>query len=113
MEYVDILMERSKMVENWRSYLAKIVEAVNEILPNPRVYVFGSAVKGCAVGGSDVDVLIVSNGIPNGNIERAKVKVRIEELSKLPPYHPFELHLADEKEGIWYFSKIKELKEFH
>ncbi|MGQ9782288.1 MAG: nucleotidyltransferase domain-containing protein [Nitrososphaeria archaeon] len=82
-----------------------------KILPDARTYVFGSAIKDKAAGGSDVDILIVSKNIPSNNIERAKLKVKIEELSNLPPYHPFELHLADENQAKWYFTKIKELEE--
>jgi len=109
--YLDILMERAEMVRNWRLYMTKIAEAARKILPDSRIYVFGSVVKGKATGGSDVDVLIVSGKMPRSNMERAEIKVRIVELSGLPLHHPFEIHLADEKEAGWYFSRIKELVE--
>jgi predicted nucleotidyltransferase len=110
--YVDILVKRAEMVKNWRKYAVRIAEAVRTILPGSRIYVFGSVVKGESTGGSDVDILIFSESLPRSNLERAKIKVKIEELSNLPPYHPFEIHLADREEGEWYFNRIKELVEY-
>ncbi|MBO3802203.1 MAG: nucleotidyltransferase domain-containing protein [Candidatus Brockarchaeota archaeon] len=99
------------MVKNWKEYIAKIAGAVKSILPDSKIYVFGSVVKGESTGGSDVDVLIVSKNVPRNNLERAKIKVKIEELSNLPLYHPFEFHLANEDEGERYFKRIKEIIE--
>jgi len=50
---------------------------------------------------------VVSERIPRNNLERAGLKIRIGELSNLPPYHPFEFHLADREEGEWFFKRIK------
>jgi len=111
--YFDILMERAKIVKKWKEYTAKIVEVAKTILPDSRVYVFGSIVKGEAVGGSDIDILIVSKHIPKNNTKRAEIKVKIEELASLPLYHPFEFHLVNEEEAEWYFKRVKELKEIN
>ncbi|MBO3799389.1 MAG: nucleotidyltransferase domain-containing protein [Candidatus Brockarchaeota archaeon] len=100
------------MVKNWRKYAARIAEAARTILPGSKIYVFGSVVKGEPTGGSDVDILIFSESLPRNNLERAKIKVKIEELSNLPPYHPFEIHIVGKEEGEWYFSRIKELVEY-
>jgi predicted nucleotidyltransferase len=110
-KYIDVLIERAKIAKEWNIYLSKIAETVKTLMPHARIYIFGSLVKGNAVGGSDIDVLVVSKNMPKSNIERAKIKVKIMELSKLPWHSPFELHLADEKEMKWYL-KIKELKEY-
>ncbi|MEM0494353.1 MAG: nucleotidyltransferase domain-containing protein [Thermofilum sp.] len=110
--YVDILLKRAEMVRNWRVYAARVAEAARAVLPGARVYVFGSVVRGECTGGSDVDVLVISGSLPRSGLERAKVKVKIEELAGLPPYHPFEIHLADEEEGGWYLSRVGELVEF-
>ncbi|MBS7655803.1 nucleotidyltransferase domain-containing protein [Candidatus Bathyarchaeota archaeon] len=91
--------------------MPKIAEAAKTLMPDARIYIFGSIVKGEAVGGSDIDVLIISKDIPKSNIERAKIKIKIEEFSKLPSHSPFEFHLANEEEMKWYL-KIKELKEY-
>ncbi len=110
--YYNILLERARMVRGWRSYLSRIADSIKKVLPDARIYVFGSVIRGEAVGGSDVDILVVSKNVPNSNIERAKLKRRIEELSGLPVYHPFEFHLANEEEAEWYFARIKEMIEY-
>jgi len=109
--YLDILMERAEIVKKWKEYATKIVEVTKTILPDSRVYVFGSVVKGEATGGSDIDILIVSKHIPKNGIKRAEIKVKIEELANLPLHHPIEFHLVNEEEAEWYFKRIKELKE--
>ena len=49
-------------------------------------------------GGSDVDMLIVAEELPGDFRLRTELKARIEEVAKLPLYHPFELHLASRGE---------------
>jgi len=105
-KYLDILLERAKMIENWRKHVDDILAAARRLLPDARVYVFGSVVIGEAVGGSDVDVLIVSAYLPRNKLERAKIKIEIERLASLPLHHPFELHLADKNEAQWYIERI-------
>lgn len=101
-KYIDILLERAKMVKKWRKYLSPIVNVIKEMIPDAKIYIFGSAVRGEIVGGSDIDILIVSNEIPNSNIDRAKLKVEIERSLNLPLYHPFQFHLANKEEFKWY-----------
>ncbi len=100
-KYTDILLDRAKMVREWKTYMYDIVKAVKTILPDSKIYVFGS----------DVDILIFSKNVPKTNIDRAKIKLEIENLSNLPQHHPFELHLADEEDMRLYASRIKELIE--
>ncbi|MGB9728095.1 MAG: nucleotidyltransferase domain-containing protein [Nitrososphaeria archaeon] len=112
-KYIDTLIERAKMVREWRKYIPKLVKAIEEKVPDAKIYVFGSAVKGEAVAGSDIDILIVSKSFPESNIRRAEIKVEIEKLAGLPYYHPFEFHLADESEQKWYFDRVKELESIN
>ncbi|MGC8932752.1 MAG: nucleotidyltransferase domain-containing protein [Candidatus Methanodesulfokora sp.] len=109
--YVEILMRRAEMVRNWREHARAIAEAARSVLPGSKIYVFGSVVRGESTGGSDVDILIVSNEVPESNLERARMKVMIEERLGLPLYHPFELHLVKEEEAKLYFKRIKEFVE--
>jgi|YelNatPaOPRAMG01_1025707.scaffolds.fasta_scaffold88477_2 predicted nucleotidyltransferase len=111
-KYIDVMVERARMVREWEIYVERIAKAAKELMPDAEIYVFGSVVKGEATGGSDVDILIKSNNLPKSNLERAGIKVRIEEMAGLPTYHPFEIHLADDEEMEWY-SRIKELKRIH
>ncbi len=111
-KYVDLMIERARMVREWKVYVERIARAAKELMPDAEIYVFGSVVKGEATGGSDVDVLIKSSNLPRSNLERAEIKVKIEEMAGLPAYHPFEIHLADDEEMVWY-SRIRELKRIH
>jgi len=86
-----------KYVRRWRRWTRRIAEVVRKrIDPRAEVIVFGSVVKGKATGGSDVDVLIVT--------ERARelrphdVRGIVEEELNLPEDHPFEFHLTTPKE---------------
>ena len=108
-EYFNFLIERSKILKEWRKYVPEIERAATKILGEVEVYVFGSAVRGELVGGSDIDILIVSDNVPEENIKRAVLKTEIERLAKLPKNHPFEIHLANRKEAKWYY-RIKDIK---
>ena len=108
MDYVDTLIERAKMLRDWKRHEETITRVARELLPDAEVYVFGSIVRGEAVGGSDVDVLIKSDMLPRGNLERARIKIEIENKCGLPLYHPFEIHFADSGE-MKFYSRIKEL----
>ena len=108
-EYFNSLIKRSRILREWRKYVSEIEKAAAKLLGEVEVYVFGSAVRGELVGGSDIDILIVSDNVPEGNIERAVLKAEIERLAKLSRNHPFEIHLANRRETKWYY-KIKSLK---
>jgi len=87
-----------KLAQDWRPWTKKIAEAARETLGDCQVYVFGSVARGSAAGASDVDILIVSNQLPEDGKRRGEIKARIEEAAELPLYHPFEIHLATKKE---------------
>ncbi|MEN3048424.1 MAG: nucleotidyltransferase domain-containing protein [Candidatus Caldarchaeales archaeon] len=107
--YLDVLARRAAMVREWRRHVAEIASAARSVLPDARVYVFGSAVRGEAVGGSDVDVLVVSRRVPSSAIERGRLRAMIEDAAGLPDFHPFEIHVVDEGEAGWYFARAKEM----
>lgn len=102
---VNTLMDRVEMLKNWRAWVEKIAEVVRTLLPRAKVYVIGSAVRGDYVAGSDVDVLIVSEHIPDRLVERSRLKVMIEDELKLPYYHPFEFHLVKPEEAEIYLRR--------
>jgi len=99
--------ERRKIIENWRFYVEKIAEACRELLKDCEVFVFGSVVEERWTGGSDVDVLLISDSTPSSNRERAEIKAKIEEAAGLPLVHPFEIHLVNRSEASWYRRHIK------
>jgi hypothetical protein len=93
------------MLREWSKWVQIIAEAVRKNLPNAEVCVIGSVVRGDYVGGSDVDVLVISEEIPDGLSERSKIKVMIEDESNLQYYHPFEIHLLKPEEAEIYLRK--------
>jgi predicted nucleotidyltransferase len=108
---VDILIERQKRKEryfkNWRFYLKKIKKEAGKILgEKTKVFIFGSFVKGNFGPESDIDVLIVSENLPEDFDERAKIRTKIK--SKVGVFSPFQLHLVTPGEfEDWYKKFIK------
>ena len=107
---LKILKSRLKLIKlatQWKYWSKKIAEAAENILGDCEVYVFGSIVENRATGGSDVDILIVSDKVPLRAKERWKIKAEIEEIAGLPLYHPYEIHLVNKREAKWYMKHIK------
>lgn len=103
LEILRSRLEMVKLAKEWRYWSERIARAAEEVLGECEVYVFGSVAEGKNVGGSDVDILIVSSNVPSKQRERWELKAKIEEKAGLPLYHPYEIHLADRKEAEWYF----------
>ena len=102
---MDVLFERAKMLNEWRLWINEVAEAVRRIVPDAEVYVIGSVARGDAVASSDLDLLIISDGIPESVRERAELIARIEEEAKLPLHHPIEFHLIPTKERSNYLRE--------
>lgn len=105
MTYMDLLRSMAGMVRDWRMWVNRIAEAARLVLPDVEVYVIGSVVRGDWVGGSDVDVLLVSGSLPDSMLERAEIKSEVEDRAKLPVFHPFEIHLVSPVEADDYFRR--------
>jgi predicted nucleotidyltransferase len=74
---VDILIERRKRKEkyfkNWMFYLKKIKKEAEKISgKKTKVFIFGSFVRGNFGPQSDIDVLIVSENLPEDSDEMKK-----------------------------------------
>lgn len=113
---LDAMIERGRkrylMIKNYRRYLPTIKRACEEIFGECELYVFGSVLSGKFTAGSDVDLLIKVQKVPKSLRERAELEARIEELSGLPDYHPFEFHIVDEEGFERYVKLLKaELKK--
>ena len=91
---------------NWREHLPELGAAVRVALPDARVFVFGSALKGGLVGDSDVDVLVV---VPRALsvADRGVASLSVEERLSAPGI--FELHVTDGPGLAWYRKHAKEL----
>jgi len=109
--FVDILIERQKRKEryfkNWRFYLKKIKSEAKRILGRKtKIFLFGSFIKGNFGPESDIDVLIVSENLPEDFDEIAKIRTKIK--SKVGIFSPFQFHFTKPEEfESWYKKFIK------
>ena len=62
--------ELRKLAVEWEKWCKKIADAAKEILDSCEVYVFGSVAERENTGGSDVDILVICNELPERNKER-------------------------------------------
>jgi len=102
---MDVLLERARMLSEWGLWISKVAEAVRKVVPGAEVYVIGSIARGDAIASSDLDLLIISDRIPESARERAGLIARIEEEAKLPLHHPIEFHLISTEERSKYLRK--------
>jgi len=101
-----IYEKRKEYFDNLEYYLKIIKQRVKELLPDAKVYLFGSVVTGDYHPAlSDIDIAIVSENIPEKAIERARIRIKLlEDLD----YHPFEIHLLTPKEWEFYKNFVKD-----
>jgi predicted nucleotidyltransferase len=95
---VEISKQRNKYFRNYKHYATLIKDAVG--FSDTEVVVFGSVPDGEYTTASDIDVLVISDHVPVGLNERAKILSKINKV--LGDFHPFELHLVTKKEAEWY-----------
>jgi len=100
---VKISKERKKYFQNYKYFATLIKNTVN--LKDVEVIIFGSVIEGKHTMASDIDILIISDDIPNRLDERVKILSKINKM--LGYFHPFELHLVTKKESEWYKRLIK------
>lgn len=92
--------EIAEMVRNWRTLAEDLAQAAKRLLGlSTKVILFGSVAQGKATGGSDIDILIVSERLPASYKERGELAARLEEEAGFPLYHPVEIHMASPKEA--------------
>jgi len=94
----DILIERQKRKEkyfkNWRFYIRKIKKYTKEILgEKTKVFLFGSFFKKEWSPESDIDVLIVSENLPEDFNERGKIRTK----NQIKSWNFFTLPIAFSK----------------
>ncbi len=95
-----------KYFQNYKFYVKEIKKMLKENFKDVKVYVFGSVVRDDYRPDSDIDILIVSNEIPESLFEQAKIKVMIK---KMFEDAPFEIHITNFVQyESWYKRFIKE-----
>jgi predicted nucleotidyltransferase len=108
---VSLLVERARMLREWRKWIPRVIDAIKQLYPDAEVYVIGSVAEDNYIAASDLDLLIVTNSPPQTPREEAEAKTRIEELANLLIHHPLEIHFAGrvEKEK-WLKSSRKAIR---
>ena len=97
--------------KNLDKHLEEIKKRAKEILPDAKIYLFGSVVEGIYSRKEHIDVLIVSKKMPRTASEQAKIRVEI--LKDVGFFSPFEIHLADEEVFEYYKKNVKKLVEIN
>jgi len=105
MSHMHSQRSRAEMLKEWRLWAERIAREAEKVLPDAAVYILGSIVRGDYTGGSDIDILIVSDKMPEGLLKRAELKGLIEEMANLPSSHPIQIHLANHKEAVNYMRR--------
>lgn len=102
----EIWQENKKYFQNYKLYCQKIKKEAEKLLGVVKVLVFGSIVRGEFTPKSDIDILIISENLPEGQEKRGKIRTKIK--SNVGPFSPFQIHLAtpEEYQG-WYQKFIK------
>ncbi|OQX79144.1 MAG: hypothetical protein B6D56_07585 [Candidatus Omnitrophica bacterium 4484_70.1] len=99
--------EKRKYFENYKIYCKRIKEIAESILGEVKVLVFGSVIKNKHQPTSDIDVLIISENLPQNFDERARIRTEIK--SKIAPFSPFQIHLSTPEEfDNWYKNFLKD-----
>lgn len=98
----EIWEEKEKYFKDFRAYCEIIKKKAEEIIGEIRVVVFGSVVRGDFTPNSDIDILIISDNLPESMEERLKIKTAVK--SSLGRLNPFQLHLVTTKEFEEYYK---------
>jgi len=92
--------------ENYNFFCQEIRRKAEELLGKIRVIIFGSLVKKKSGPRSDIDILIISENLPEDWEERRKIRREIK--FQIGLFSPFQIHLATPIEfERWYKKFIK------
>ncbi len=103
--WLEHAARRRRVLENWRAYVEAICREVRRYLEDARVLVFGSVARGDWSIDSDVDVLVISEAVPEDPLERARISVAVKEALD-DPAAPIELHLATPRQYVEWYSRF-------
>jgi len=95
--------QKNKYFKNVLHYGKKIKQAALRLLPDARVILFGSAVKGEYQADSDFDILIITDQQLKNPFAQAKIKV---EILKLFSDGPFEIHISNKEQFEKWYSRF-------
>lgn len=97
-----------QLLRDYRILAQRVKDVVRKGHPHAHVYVFGSVLEGRVTASSDIDILIVCDGLTDEQATRLKVEV----LRRIGRSTPVELHIASKKEFEgWYRRFIGKIEE--
>jgi len=100
----DIRNKEEKFYKRPKFYTKKIKNVAQRFLPHPKVYLFGSYVKGTMQPNSDIDVLVIDKDVDHDK----RIEVMAEVSKEFKWIHPFEVHVISQQEyDGWYKNFIK------
>jgi len=106
--YLKSGKEALEYLSKYREVAKRVKEVVETYCKGSKVYIFGSTLKGRFTAASDIDLLIVCDGIDREEAERLKVEI----VRSLGYSVPLQIHIATTKEfKEWYLRFVEEIEE--
>ena len=103
-QFIKSGREALRKIKDYRRVAIEVKKIVKAKYPKAKVLVFGSAVEGDFTASSDIDILVVQDGISNDYDLKARILVEVDA--------PIELHFVSEKEfNEWYLRFIKRIED--
>ncbi|MEM3046874.1 MAG: nucleotidyltransferase domain-containing protein [Candidatus Bathyarchaeia archaeon] len=104
--YIEPGAKALEQLNNYRQAAKRAKEIINAFWSDAKVYVFGSVLEGKITAASDIDILIVADGVSREEAYRAKAAVYKAVDA------PVELHMASTAElEHWYKRFLDKLEE--
>lgn len=105
--YVESGRRALRQLANYEAVVEKVKSIVERFWRDAKIYAFGSAVEGKYTAASDIDILVVVDGVSRDEVFEVKAAVYREVDA------PVELHVASSEEfERWYRRFVGMLKEF-
>ena len=104
--YIDSGMKALEQINNYSEVAKRAKEVIKGFWSEAKVYVFGSVLEGKYTATSDIDILIVADGVSREDAYRVKATV-YKAIDA-----PIELHVASSAEfEHWYKKFVDKLEE--
>lgn len=102
--YIEYARKIGQILENPREILERIKGEVLREIPGAKIYLFGSIARGRYTAASDIDVLVVAEGLEAVKVDELKARIKGQY-----PWLPLELHIIDRRiYESWYRRFIRE-----
>lgn len=106
--YIDSGTDALRKMDNYRETARQVKDVVDGFWSDARVYVFGSVLEGKHTAMSDIDILIVVDGVSREEATRVKAQVYMTVEA------PLEIHVASSQEfQNWYMRFIDKIEEIN